>query len=64
MAQPHRGDRELIASRVPRVLYDELKIAAAERNLTMSDYVSDVMAAHMGHPELVRNLQEVLPETA
>ncbi len=65
MAQPHKGDRELIASRVPRAVYDAIRLAAAERHLTISQYVADVMATHTGHEELVRELrQEVLPRSA
>lgn len=65
MAQPHKGDRELVASRVNRRVYETLKSSAAERNLSLSAYISDVLAQHTGHDTLVCALdQEVLPETA
>ncbi len=65
MAQPHKGDREMIASRIPRSVYEIIRTAAAERDISMSQYVADVMCEHTGHGELVRDLrQEVLPQSA
>ncbi|MCV7072529.1 MAG: toxin-antitoxin system [Actinomycetota bacterium] len=49
-------------SRPDRVVYDIVKREAAQRGIPMGQYVADVLAAHVGHPELVRELdKEVLP---
>lgn len=58
----HKGDRAQIMSRPDRVVYDIVKREAAQRGIPMGQYVADVLAAHVGHPELVRELdKEVLP---
>ncbi len=65
MAQPHKGDRDLVAARLPRPVFLALKEAAAQRGMPMSQYVGDVMAVHFGRSDLVRELtQEVLPQSA
>jgi len=65
MAQPHKGDRDLVAARLARPVYVALKAEAAQRGMPMGQYVADVMAAHMGRPDLVLQLdQEVLPQSA
>lgn len=58
----HKGDRAQIMSRPDRVVYEIVKREAAQRGIPMGQYVADVLAAHVGHPELIRELdKEVLP---
>lgn len=60
----HKGDRAQIMARPDRIVYDIVKQEAADRGIPMGQYVADVLAAHVGHPELVRELNkevEVLP---
>lgn len=65
MAQPHKGDRALVNTRLPRPVADALRQASAERGLPMGQYIADVMSAHFGRDDLVRDLdQEVLPQSA
>lgn len=61
MAQPHKGDRTLIISRPRGEVVDAVKAAAASYGLSVSQYVADVLAAHVGRPDLVREHSEVLP---
>lgn len=65
MAQPHKGDRDQVAARLAHPVYVAVKSAAAQRGMPMSQYVADVLATHVGRPDLVRQLdQEVLPQSA
>jgi hypothetical protein len=58
----HKGDRAQIMARPDRIVYDIVKREAAIRGIPMGQYVADVLAAHVGHPELMRELnREVLP---
>lgn len=58
----HKGDRAQIMARPHRVVYDIVKREAAERGIPMGQYVADVLAQHVGHPELIRELdKEALP---
>ena len=60
----HKGDRAQIMTRPPRIVYEVIKERAAELGIPMGQYVADVLAAHVGHPELIRELnnpKEVLP---
>jgi len=62
MAQPHKGDRAQIMCRPRLPVYEEIRRRAAESGLSMSQYVADLLATHVGMPELVRELdKEVLP---
>ena len=61
MAQPHKGDRVLIAARPPQAVYDAVRQIAADRGVSISQYVSDVLAAHVGRADLVREAGEGLP---
>ncbi|TXH18580.1 MAG: toxin-antitoxin system [Mycobacterium sp.] len=56
MAQPHKGERTLIASRAPQPVFDAVAKAAAEHGISISAYVADVLAVHVGRPDLVRDL--------
>jgi predicted HicB family RNase H-like nuclease len=65
MAPPYKGDRKATMARLLIPVHEDVRRAAAARGISASQYIADVMAAHTGHPDLVRNLrQEVLPETA
>jgi hypothetical protein len=58
----HKGDRAQIMARPDRLVYEIVRRQAAERGIPMGQYVADVLAAHVGHPELVRELgKEALP---
>lgn len=60
----HKGDRAQIMTRPDRTVYEVVRREAAERGIPMGQYVADVLAMYVGHPELVRELhkdKEVLP---
>ena len=64
MGQPNKGDRELLQSRPVRPVWEAVHAAAASAGLSVSQYVADVLAIHVGRPDLVRDLghnAEVLP---
>jgi len=54
----HKGDRAQIMARPDRIVYDIVKREAAQRGIPMGQYVADVLAEHVGHPELVRELHK------
>jgi hypothetical protein len=57
-----KGDRVLIQSRPDRIVWESIAAKAAQRDISISQYVADLLAIHEGHPELVRELdQEVMP---
>lgn len=56
MGQPHKGDRVLLQARPPREVWDAVHIAASEAGLSVSQYVADLLAQHVGRPDLVREL--------
>lgn len=53
MAQPHKGDRKLIASRPPTRVYQDVHDRALAHGISISQYVADVLAMHTGHTDLV-----------
>lgn len=63
MGRPTKGDRRQFITRVPRVGADLVEAAAAERGLSLSDYISLVLCQHHGldvkMPE--PDAQEALP---
>lgn len=63
MAQPHKGDRVVTVTRLAKPVWDEVQAAAANQGISISQFVADVVAAHMGRDDLVRDLglREVLP---
>ena len=65
MAMPSKGDRGRLG-RVPTAVYSDLeKLAEKAGASSVSQYVSDLLSLHTGHPELVRELdQGVLPLSA
>lgn len=56
MAQPHKGNRTLIAARPAQDVYEEVRRRAAALGISISQYASDVLAEHIGRPDLVREL--------
>lgn len=52
MGQPHKGDRKLVQSRVPKVV-DIDSIAHAAGYRYSSQYVADVLCRVHGFPELM-----------
>lgn len=52
----HKGDRAQIMARPDRVVYDIVRARSRELGIPMGQYVADVLAEHVGHPELMREL--------
>lgn len=48
-----KGDRHLIASRVPRAIADQAFAEAGERGMSMSDFVAAVLAERYERTDLV-----------
>ena len=54
-----KGDRHLIASRVPRAIADQAFAEAGERGMSMSDFVAAVLAERYGRTDLVSMAEPV-----
>ncbi len=50
--RPSKGPRDTLLSRVPVPLGDVVRDRAAERGMTVSDYVAAVMALNVGMPDV------------
>lgn len=51
-----------LLTRPDRIVSDAIKGKASALGISVSQYVADLLAAHAGHPELVRELdKEALP---
>jgi hypothetical protein len=62
MPRPRKGDRVELLTRPDRIVSDAIKGKASALGISVSQYVADLLAAHAGHPELVRELdKEALP---
>lgn len=63
MGQPHKGDRVLLQTRPRREVWEAVHVAARTAGTSVSQYVADVLAQHVGRPDLVREIdaKEVLP---
>lgn len=59
MAQPHKGSRRLVQSRIPEEVYAELAARARVAGTSASQYIADVMALSVGRPDLVRELNRL-----
>ncbi len=46
MPQPHKGDRDLLISRPPKVVADAVKARAHDEGMSVSEYVARVLAEH------------------
>lgn len=62
MRSTHKGDRAQIMARPDRVVYNIVRERAADLGIPMGQYVADVLAEHVGHPELVRELNRLQEE--
>lgn len=56
VGRPHKGDRVLLQSRPAREVWYAVRIAASEAGVSVSQYVADLLAQHVGRPDLVREL--------
>lgn len=56
MAQPHKGERTLIASRPPQAVYEEIRRRAYDAGISMSQFVADVLCREVDRDDLVREL--------
>ena len=62
MPRPRKGDRVELLTRPERLVSEKIKQQAADRGMSVSQYVADLLSIQAGHPELVRELdKEVLP---
>ena len=64
MGQPHKGDRVLIQGRPLRPVWEDGLARAAAAGLPVSQYLADLLAIHVGRPDLVAKLgrdEEGLP---
>lgn len=59
----HKGDRVLIQSRPMRPVWEAVHERAAAAGMTVSQYLADLLAVHVGRPDLVSDdgQREVLP---
>ena len=50
MAQPNKGERRQIKTRVPGQLHDRVASYAQDKNLTISEALADLTAKALGEP--------------
>ena len=53
----HKGDRVLIQSRPLRPVWEAVHARADDAGLTVSQYLADLLAIHVGRPDLVRETE-------
>jgi hypothetical protein len=59
MGQPHKGDRLLLQStQSPLAVREAVHAFATAAGLPDSQYLADVLALHVGRPDLVRDLDK------
>lgn len=56
MAQPHKGPRRLVQTRIPEQVYAELVRRAREAGTSTSQFIADSMALSVGRDDLVWEL--------
>ena len=56
MAQPHKGPRKLVGARFAHPVHARVEKLAAAAGMSVSQYVADVMALHVGLDHEVREL--------
>ena len=62
--RPSKGDRKKVAtSRLPRPLYDALVEEADRIELSMSETLANIIAAHYGHPRVATPVYESSQQT-
>lgn len=61
--RPSLGERTRVPVRMPSDVYEALRIEAKSRGISMSQYMADLAAMHLGLPEAVMKLddQEAIP---
>lgn len=55
--QPHKGDRRLLGTRLPRAVADEVEERALATGISISDYLSRLVADHLATAPLPRTGQ-------
>ncbi|TDE88160.1 hypothetical protein EXU48_23860 [Occultella glacieicola] len=55
--QPHKGDRRLLAARVPRSQADEVERRADALGLSISEYIASVLVQHVATTDSPANAQ-------
>ncbi len=58
MAQPHKGDRAQIMTRPPSDGLRHRQAKGGPARHSDGQYVADLLAEHVGHPELVLELNK------
>ncbi len=58
--QPHKGDRRLLGTRLPRAVADEVEARALATGISISDYLSRLVADHLATAPLPRTGQDEL----
>lgn len=56
MAQPHKGPRRLVQSRISDEVYAEISKRAHAAGTSASQWIADMAALAVGRPDLVREL--------
>ena len=52
MPRPSKGTRDMLVSRPARAIGDEVRSRADQAGVTISDYISILLAEHCGMPHL------------
>ena len=58
--RPHLGPRDVVTARLAAAVYDAIGAAAATHGIDLSKYLADVIAEHVGRPDLMRWLDQGL----
>lgn len=58
--RPHLGPRDVVFTRLLLAVCDAVDAAAAEHGIDRSPYLADVIAEHVGRPDLMRWLDQGL----
>ncbi|PQM44999.1 hypothetical protein C1Y40_04838 [Mycobacterium talmoniae] len=58
MSQRHKGPRKQIASLLDPWVRAVMVALAERHTLSVSQYIADLLATHVGRPDLVRDLQQ------
>lgn len=61
VGRPHKGDRILLQSRPARDVWYAVHLAASDAGVSVSQYVADLLARHVGRPDLMRELDPSRP---
>lgn len=65
MAQPHKGERHQVKTRVPEAAYQRLRSDAQSRDVPVSEMAAAIIAQHydLGHLVQIPEPREGLPLT-